>query len=596
MSECRRCGAEISPADVQKGRALQRGEFWYCPTCVADARAAKAGSPAGSGAPASSRGSAVALKPAPASGAHRAPASGVLKAPPSSGAHRAPAAVAQRSPASGAVPGLKSAPPPSSTKMKPVPAPASRKVAVPPPQQPLLDEDSAEDEAPPPGRTPARGGPASGRHGKPGGGPASSRIRKSAPPPEDEAGASGSLRKKIGFKDGSAGVAPMSKSTLMMWAVVGGIFFAIAGGLFFTVIIKRGRENKAYKENAEICKQRQKELDRLLREKPKDFEAIDEALKKFEEVAAKDPKFQADLEEFTKLVNRRKEHHKLKKMALEELSGIAGALATVEGTDEGLRRAKKAMSLVKSVEWVLDEQKEYQDRLLTVLKAAKAAGETAKAATPQDWILIAGCYVIASTISAALPPEVFSAQDAGTLQKDAEDAVAKRYDDPVYLAKFAWEDIAFTDFKEFGLTVAVGADGLNVQNNTAEVEFLLLNKPVSWQDFTLRLEFTAGEEGFVIFQRQAQGEGATPAVQHDIKLMMSNGAIKPGEKITVDFMVFGGKFRIGKEMKFTGNPGRCAPSGSKQGGFSFRVAGGAKLTVHKVQVQVYQSEEEPAKK
>ena len=45
MAECRRCGNEISAADVQKGRALQRGEFWYCPTCVADARAAK-GAPA----------------------------------------------------------------------------------------------------------------------------------------------------------------------------------------------------------------------------------------------------------------------------------------------------------------------------------------------------------------------------------------------------------------------------------------------------------------------------------------------------------------------------------------------------------------------
>lgn len=607
MSECRRCGAEISPADVQKGRALQRGEFWYCPTCVADARAAKAGAPAAAGAPASSRGSSLGLKPAPSSGAHRAPASGVLKAPPSSGAHRAPgnnvqggpasgahrapAATAQRSPASGAVPGLKAAPPPSSTKMKPVPAPASRKFAVPP-----LDDDSAEEGAPAPGRTPSRGTPSSSRLGKPAGGPASSKIRKAAPPPEEDAGASGSLRKKIGFKDGSAGVKPMSKQTLMMWGIGGGIFFALAGGLFFTLIVKRGREGAAYKENVVLIKQLRLELDRLLREKPKDFEAIDEALRKFKEAAEKDPKFAADLEDFTKLVTRRKEFHKNKKQALEEISAVSGNLTTVEGTDEGLRKVKKAMSLVKSVEWVLNEQKDWQDRLLTVLKAAKAAAETAKAQTPPNWILIAGAYDIAAAISASLPPEVFPAQDAQSLQKDVEEAVAKRYDDPEYLKKFPWTDIALTDFKEFDLVVAVGADGLSVQNNGTEAGLLLLNKVVNWQDFTLRVEFTAGEEGFVIFQRQAAGNQATPAVQHDVKLMMSNGAIKAGEKIAVDFFVFSNRFKIGKEMKFTGQPGRCAPSGSKAGGFLFRVAGGSKLTIHKVQVQVYVEEEQTEKK
>lgn len=566
MSECRRCNAEISPADVQKGRALQRGEFWYCPTCVADARAAKAGAPAAA-APAA-RASAVGARPSAASGA-------------------------QRAPASGAVPGLKQAPP-SSTKMKPAPAPASRKVAVPPPQE-EPEEEPAEEEAP--ARTPGRGTPASSRMGR-ASGPASSKIRKSAPPPpQDEPGASGSLRKKIGFKDGSAGVKPMSNQTLMMWAVGGVAIFLIAGGIFFTLIIKRGRGEAAYKQNMADCKERLDVVERLLREKPRDFEAIDQALEKFKEVAEKQPKYSQQLEDVTKVVVRRKEHHKLKKQAMEEVGGVVGLLATVEGTDEGLRKVKKAIALVKGIEWVLDEQKEFQNRLLDVLKSARAAGEKGKTEATPNWQLIAGDYVIATTISGTLPPEVFPAQDAQALGRDADDAVAKRYDDPGYMAKFPFVEVNMGDMKgDPDLVIATGADGLTIENKGAGVGFFWLNKQVSWQDYTLRVDFTAAEEGMVIFQRLAGGEGATPAVQHDVKIMIQTGGVKAGERVAVDFMVFGGRFRLGKALKFVGTPGRCAPSGSRAGGFSFRIAPGAKIVLHKIEVQVYQEEDIVEKK
>jgi hypothetical protein len=589
MSECRRCGAEISPADVQKGRALQRGEFWYCPTCVADARAAKAGVPATAGAPASSRGSAVAaVKQAPASGAHRAPASGVLKAPPPSG--RNPGLAAQRSPASGAVPGLKSAPPPSSTKMKPVPAPASRKVAVPPPEEPLLEEDAAEEDPKPSGRHAARGA-SSGRLAKAPGGPASGKMRKPAPEPEEEDGP-GSLRKKIGFKDGSAGVKPMSKQTLMMWAVVGGIFFAAAGGLFFTVIVKRGRENSAYKANAELCKEYSGELERLLREKPRDFEAIDAAFAKFKEVAVKDKKYSLNVEDFEKVITRRKEHHKLKKQAQEELAGIAGNLSTVEGTDEGLRKAKKSIAFVRSVEWVLDEKKEHEDRMLGVLKAAKTAAETAKAAAPPNWVLAAGAYDITATISGSLPPEVFPAQDAQSLQKDIDEAVEKRYDDEEYLKKFTWEDLtAITvDWKNDDyLTVARGADGISIENKSDKEGLFWLNAIKGWQDYTIKLDFTCNAEAFVLSQRRGADKEASPAINHDVRLLIGGGAMNANERTTLNFMVFGGKNRVGREK--WGRAQRCQSTGSRAGGFLFRIPVGAKVTLHKIEVQVYQEED-----
>lgn len=571
MSECRRCGAQISPTDVQKGRALQRGEFWYCPTCVADARAAKAGAPA-SAAPAS-RASAVAARPSASGAAPRA--------------------------AAGASPGLKP-PPPSSTKLKPAPAPASRKVAVPPPQQELLDEEPAEEAAPPP-RTPARGTPASSRLGRaPGaatpGGPASSRIRKAASPQEDPA-ESGSLRKKIGFKDGSVGVKPMSKQTLMMWSIGGVIAFVVAGGLFFTLIVKKGRQEAALKQNLADCKERKEALERLIREKPRDFEAIDAALEKFREVAQNQPKYKPDLEDADKVVARRKEHHKSKKAALDEIGGVVSVLATVEGTDEGLRKVRKAMNLVKSVEWVLDEQKDWQNRQLDVLKAARAAAERAKGEATPNWQLVAGAYVIATTISGSLPPEVFNAQDAQALTRDAEDAIAKRYDDPEYIKKFTWAEVSMADMKgDDALIIAQGADGTTIENKDGGAMFFWLNKSVGWQDFTLRITFTVWEEGMVIFQRQGAGDNATPAVQHDVKLMMSNGKIKPGEKITVDFMVFGGRFRIGQDLVFQGQPGRCAPSGSRAGGFSFRIGGNSKVVIHKVEAQVYLEEEVAEKK
>ncbi len=562
MSECRRCNAEISPADVQKGRALQRGEFWYCPTCVADARAAKAGAPA---AAAPARASAVAARPS-ASGA-------------------------QRAPASGAVPGLKQAPPPSSTKLKPAPAPASRKVAAPPPQEELLDDEPAEEEAPAPARTPGRGTPASSRLGR-ASGPASSKIRKSAPPPEDEPAASGSLRKKIGFKDGSAGVKPMSNQTLMMWAIGGVAVFLIAGGIFFTLIIKRGRESSRVKQNLADCKETQDAVERLLREKPRDFEAIDQAYDKFKAAAEHQPKYAGAYEDITKLVLRRKEHHKLKKSAMEEIGGVVATLGTVEGTDEGLRKVKKALALVKSVEWVLDEQKEFQNRLLDVLKSARNAGEKGMAEATPNWQLIAGAYVVATTISGALPPEVFPAQDAQALGRAADDAIAKRYDDPAYMAKFPFTEINMGDMKgDPDLVIATGADGLTIENKGTGAGFFWLNRPVGWQDYTLRVDFTAGEEGLVIFQRLAAGEGATPAVQHDVRIMIASGGVKANERVAVDFMVFGGRFRLGKALKFAGTPGRCAPSGSRAGGFSLRIAPGTKVQIHKIEVQVYQEEE-----
>lgn len=573
MSECRRCGAQISQADVQKGRALQRGEFWYCPTCVADARAAKAGSPAAA-APAT-RASAVAARPSASGTAPRA--------------------------AAGSSPGLKP-PPPSSAKLKPAPAPASRKVAAPPPQEEMLEDEPAEESAPPP-RTPARGTAASSRLGRaPGaaapGGPASSRIRKAAaPPPEEDPAASGSLRKKIGFKDSSVGVKPMSKQTLMMWGIGGVVAFVLAGGVFFTLIVKKGRQETALKQNLADCKERRDALERLLREKPRDFEAIDAALEKFREVAANQPKYKGDLEDAVKMVDLRKLHHKNKKAALDEVGGVVGLLSTVEGTDEGLRKVRKAMNLVKSVGWVLDEQKDWQNRLLDVLKSARTAAERAKTEATPNWQLVAGAYVIATTISGSLPPEVFNAQDAQALTRDADDAIAKRYDDPEYIKKFTWAEVSMADMKgDDTLVIAQGADGTTIENKDATAMFFWLNRQVGWQDFTLRITFTVSEEGMVIFQRQGGGDNATPAVQHDIKLMMSNGAVKPGERITVDFMVFGGRFRIGQDLVFKGQPGRCAPSGSRAGGFSFRISANSKVVIHKVEVQVYQEEEVAEKK
>ena len=60
-------------------------------------------------------------------------------------------------------------------------------------------------------------------------------------------------------------------------------------------------------------------------------------------------------------------------------------------------------------------------------------------------------------------------------------------------------------------------------------------------------------------------------------------------------MVFGGKNRVGKGETH-GKAQRCAPSGSRAGGFSFRIPAGGKLVLHKVEVQVYQEEEVAEKK
>lgn len=559
MAECRRCGADISQADVQKGRALQRGEFWYCPTCVADARAAKSGSAV---APATARASSSSARPAAASGSQKAP--GALKAPP-----------------------------PSSTKMKPVPAPASRKVAAPPVQEELLDDEPAAEEepAPTPGRTSGRG-PSSSRM-RPVPGPASSKIRKAAPPPEEDPAQSGSLRKKIGFKDGSAGVAPMSKQALMMWGLGGLAVFLIAGSIFFTLIIKRSRDHAELKDRTTQSTEAKAEFERIFREKPRDFEGIDRALQKFHEVAKNLPKFKADLEDADKAVARRKSDDKLKKASMEELSGITSLLGTVEGTDEALKKARKAIKNVKSVDWVQDEKKNYEDRMLSVLKAAAAAGETAKAVAPPDAVLIAGDYVVALELSHALPPEVFPAGDATKLQKDAEDAIEKRYSDPKYLEKFAWEDYTGESWNhDEWVTVAQGADGITLVNTKAETGLYWLNKQVNWADFMIRIEFTTDKAGFQVLQRQ---QGETPAAAtHDVTALLEHDVIKEKEKVTLSLLIYGGKF-ITYLGAVAGRPARCAPTGSKAGGFSFRLPKDEKLVIHKVEVKVFVSDEEDSK-
>ncbi|MBI2923735.1 MAG: hypothetical protein HYY18_21975 [Planctomycetes bacterium] len=586
MAECRRCGATISQADIQKGRALQRGEFMYCPDCVAEARAAKGGSAASGAQPAASSvrktgASSAAARPAP-SAMKPAPGSAIKAAPPSSRAMKAaPASAMKAAPASA----MKAAPP-SSVR----PAPSSKKGKF----SDLIDEDqgAGEEESPAPARSPGS------RIGRASGG-GTSRIRKGVVPggrngEMEEPSGSGSLRRPIGFKDNRGAIGqPMSKQSFMMWVVGGGAVFIIAVVLFMTLIVGRMKTAEALKKRNELAKEHSQELERIMREEPNNFDAMDEALEKFKEVAP-GTKLAENAKDFEKAIDKRKADSKGKKTAMALLNEIFGLFGQPGGAEAALLKVREAHKLVTGVGWYMNEQSEYQQLQVRVLKSAKEKAEAAKAAVPQDWNVIAGYYLIAGELDKLIPPEQLAADERQKMQKDVDEAIEKRYDSPGYLETLTWLNLngADTDWKhDESMPVSRSGDDV-VLNNAAGGEkaaLYWLNQPVNWKDYVVEMEFTVEGGPFQVLQRTQPEQ--PPGATHDLEVLIGQNYVKMNEKNTVQFWVYSSRFRVAVgEIK--ARPGFCAPTAPKKGGITLRIPVGTKVTIHKMQVKVMMTEGE----
>jgi hypothetical protein len=588
MAECRRCGVEISDADIQKGRALQRGEFMYCPTCVAEARAAKSAAPATAGAPAS-----------------RASAGG-------------PASRAGASPASSrGVPGGLKPPPPSSKALKPAPASAVKKDKF----ADLIDDEGPAEEAPAPkspgtqsvkpvsrsvkpvtgavkpvsgavkpltgGHAKVPGGPASSKMRVPGG-PSSSRLRK---PVEEEPAASGSTRRAIGFKDTSGVGQTLSKQTLVMYAVGGGIFLVVAIVLFSTLVLGKFKADAAFKKKLEDCKAAQQDLDRVLREDPKNFEGAKDALKKFEEIA-KGTKFEENVKDYNKTITTRVQHDVLKKSARELLSGIPASLGDAEGARGALTKVREALKKVAGVGWLSDaEHNEYFQDLERVMKSAKDKAVAAATAAPPDEIFIGRLYLVVNEAFKALPPDRIKEEERQALPRDIEQWVEKMYFAAGFLDTVAAKDLlsGATEWKaDSWLTVSKSGTDVTLHYATAGEEkagLYYVNELLGWRDYYLEVEFTA-DGPFQVLQRILPGAG--PGATHDMEISLDK-FWKKGEKATAGFFVYLGKCR-GRMSETMGRPVPCAPTGAKTGGVGFRVPLNTKVILHKVTVRILEEE------
>lgn len=277
----------------------------------------------------------------------------------------------------------------------------------------------------------------------------------------------------------------------------------------------------------------------------------------------------------------------------------AAVLRTLKSVSEGLAD-KKALAetedvvraLVKDaakVEWG-GQRKEWSVPALALVAAARERGGRAAGHDPPYLEAAARYSRIAVLVASSLYPEELPPTDAMSLHRDADAAVDSWLFGDVPPALPPAKDLLA---KEWTWTVPPeieekrDKDGWHLENIGETTQVVELVQDVRWADFRIQIEFSAGEEGFVLQQRTGRGNFA--AVQHDIKLLMANGAIKAGERLTVNFWIYGGRFRVMGD-KPSGQPGRCAPSGARSGGFSFRLPPGGRLHIHKLAVTVIAEE------
>ncbi|NUN51003.1 MAG: hypothetical protein HUU15_19530, partial [Candidatus Brocadiae bacterium] len=452
------------------------------------------------------------------------------------------------------------------------------------------EDAPAESEAP--GKAAGRG-PASSRLQK-APAPASTRSRRGAPPPpeEEHTGASSPGRRKIGFKEGGATIGtPMSKQSFMMWVVGGGAMFLIAIGLFSTLIIGRMKEKKAAEKQAVLAKASEQTLDRIYREDPNNLQAINEALKEFEE-SAKGTKMVGMIEEWQKKVAVRHTDVRLKKEANEELSVISGLLAQPGGGEAARRRLTKVVKSVAAVAWFGEEKRTYDSTLLSILRSSQGYAEKGESAEPKNWDEIAGHWLVVDFLGKAVPPDLYPAADAQAVRRKIDEAVEKRYEDPAFLDRLQWQDLTGSDWKnDDALSVARSPEGVTLSYNGSDPAGLYwLNQVVTWQDYIVQVEFTT-DNGFQVLQRTLPGQPA--GATHDFDAAIQTNFVKPNERTTSNLWVYMSRFRtqIGDTK---GRPAICPPSAPRTGGITIRVPKGTKVTIHKISVKVLASEETEA--
>jgi len=395
-------------------------------------------------------------------------------------------------------------------------------------------------------------------------------------------------------RGGSVGQ-PMSKQSFMMWAGGGAAFFIIAVVMFMTLIVGRMNRAAEAKKRAEETKNAIQDLQRVMREDPNNFDSMDEALQKLKEVS-KGTKFGPDVEELEKQIVRRKADFKLKKAATDNLGQIVTMLTQPGGGDQALAKIREVEKSLATVTWneQLKEKDAHYSQLVRILKAARELAEKGKTAPTPDWDSIAGWYGVVGELVKTVPPEFYPASEAGTVLKDIDEAIEKRYDNPAFLDRLPWNDMLGSDTawqKDSWLNVSKSGADLVLEypaGGTEKAGLYWMNEVKTWKDYIVQIEFTVEGAGFQILERTQPGQ--QPGATHDLELMVNQQILKSGEKATISLKVYGGRFvtQVGETKT---RPAFCPPTAAKTGGVTIRVPSGVKLTIHKMQVKVMMSED-----
>ncbi|MCE9582479.1 MAG: hypothetical protein K8T20_08305 [Planctomycetes bacterium] len=327
------------------------------------------------------------------------------------------------------------------------------------------------------------------------------------------------------------------------------------------------------------------ELERVFREEPEALDKLDAALKAVMEVSEDTPK--AEIEDLKKLIARRRRDVEAILDSLQQLRTAQADFQQDKDAGKASARWSKALAEVRSVTWVGKRQEEWFELTLHLLKdLVQESGELKAAATP-DWAKIGMSLRLATSVSAALPPEQFHPADAQALSRDAEEAIGKMYFETKWPEALPWRDMLDekTPWKSDDGIKVEKQDGARTLANLSEAPGLVwLNEQVEWQDYTIRMEATVHTDAaFQLLQRITAS--TTPAATHDAVAVLSQGGFKVGERVTFEFTIYGSKCRASVGGKVA-RPFRCAPSGARAGGFCFRLPHGAKITIHKLEVRV----------
>lgn len=285
-----------------------------------------------------------------------------------------------------------------------------------------------------------------------------------------------------------------------------------------------------------------------------------------------------------------------KAASLAALKTVKSGLEDRAALTESLALARKAVRRVRGLTWDREERRGWADAAMQVVKESIEESRTAKAATPPDWASAAPYLKVASAVAAGLFPEEFPAAEMQALERDKDDAVERWYFGDTTPKGSGPKDLMADTWKwridpEIRSTKTAESWVLENVDSAGRPAFVSLDGKVAWKDYRVTMDFTTDDRAFVFFQRQEAP--AVPSMTHDVMLLVQGGndVVKPGAPCTLSFWVYGQRARIQKGDQ-SGKSMRCAPSGSRAGGFSFRLPSGGKLTIRKLEVTVFEEETE----